>query len=155
MIYRTDYHIHTTYGDGKAAPEEYIEPAIAAGLKEIGFSEHFALFHGREEWSMDPVTGVEKYLKHIADLRDSRDDIKVKIGFEVDFYEKKSYKQLFETYFEMIIAAVASELFDIIAHAQRSVSLPTCFIQSHYHTYQKNGIRACDMMSQLVLSVLS
>ena len=155
MIYRTDYHVHTTYGDGRSAPEEYIAPAIAAGLMEIGFSEHLALFHGKEEWTMDPVTGVEKYLKHITDLRDSCNEIKVKIGFEVDFfpgkgrelgkflsalnvdyligavhymgdgkadffdpefYKGKNFNRLFETYFEMVIEAVSSELFDIIAH---------------------------------------
>ena len=44
MIYRTDYHIHSSFSDGRAAPEDYIAPAIAAGLKEIGFSEHLTLF---------------------------------------------------------------------------------------------------------------
>ena len=154
MIYRTDYHVHTTYGDGKSAPEDYIAPAIAAGLKEIGFSEHLSLFDGKEEWAMDS-TGVEKYLRHITDLRDSHNEIKIKIGFEVDFfsgqeenlskilpflnvdyligavhyigdvsanffdpefYKGKNYNKLFETYFEMVIEAVSSELFDIIAH---------------------------------------
>ena len=154
MIYKTDYHIHTTYGDGKSAPEEYIAPAIAARLKEIGFSEHIALFRGKEEWTMD-ATGVEKYLNHITNLRDNCDEIKVKIGFEVDFfpgeektlgkflpaldvdyligavhyigdssanffdpefYKGKNFNRLFETYFEMVLEAVYSELFDIIAH---------------------------------------
>lgn len=36
MVYRTDYHIHTTFSDGKAAPEEYIAPALSAGISELG-----------------------------------------------------------------------------------------------------------------------
>jgi histidinol-phosphatase (PHP family) len=154
MIYRTDYHIHTTYGDGKSAPEGYIAPAIAAGLKEIGFSEHLALFNDKEEWVMNSKK-VEKYLNHLINLRDSCNEIKIKIGLEVDFYpgeEKelgnflssldnvdyligavhymgdstvdidpgfykgKNFDRLFEVYFEMVMEAVSSELFDIIAH---------------------------------------
>jgi predicted metal-dependent phosphoesterase TrpH len=33
MNYRADYHIHTTYSDGKAAPEEYIREAVAKGIE--------------------------------------------------------------------------------------------------------------------------
>ena len=153
MIYKTDYHVHTTYGDGKSTPEECIAPAIAAGLHEIGFSEHLNLFNDKEEWTMGPE-GVGKYLKHLTNLRDSCNEIKVKIGFEVDFfpgeervlgkflsslnvdyligavhymgdssvvfgpesYKGKNFNRLFEVYFEMVIEAVSSELFDIIGH---------------------------------------
>ena len=154
MIYRTDYHVHTTYGDGKSDPEGYIAPAIKAGLKEIGFSEHLNMSHDKEEWTMD-FTGVEKYLKHITNLRDNCNEIKVRVGFEVDFfpgkeeelgnflstldnvdyligavhymgngadlfdpgfYKGKNLNRIFEVYFEMVIEAVSSELFDIIGH---------------------------------------
>ena len=153
MIYRTDYHVHTTYSDGKSVPEDYIAPAIAAGLKEIGFSEHLNLINDDAVGTMN-FSGIEKYLKHLTALRDSCNEIKVKIGFEVDFfpgeekelgktlpsldvdyligavhymgdgivdfspefYKGKSFNRLFEVYFEMIIEAVSSELFDIIGH---------------------------------------
>ena len=153
MIYKTDYHVHTTYGDGRAAPEDYIAPAIEAGLKEIGFSEHLNLFNAKEDWTMGS-SGVEKYLKHLKNLRDNSNEIKVKIGFEVDFfpgeerelgkflpslevdyligavhymggsivdidpdfYKGKDFNRIFEVYFEMVIEAVSSELFNIIGH---------------------------------------
>ena len=35
MLYRTDYHIHSTFSDGKADPEEYVSAAKSAGLREI------------------------------------------------------------------------------------------------------------------------
>ena len=153
MIYRTDYHVHTTYSDGKSIPEDYIAPAVVAGLKEIGFSEHLNLIDYDAVGTMN-FSGVEKYLKHLTDLRDSCNEIKVKIGFEVDFfpgeekklgrilpsldvdyligavhymgdsvvdfspefYKGKNFNRLFEVYFEMVIEAVSSELFDIIGH---------------------------------------
>ena len=44
MIYRTDYHVHTSFSDGRSDPDDYLAPAQAAGLSEIGFSEHLTLF---------------------------------------------------------------------------------------------------------------
>ena len=35
-----DYHVHSTFSDGKADPRTVVETAIASGLAAIGFSEH-------------------------------------------------------------------------------------------------------------------
>lgn len=153
MIYRTDYHMHSSYSDGRSAPEDYIVPAIAAGLNEIGFSEHLTLFRDLEDWNMNPVN-ISTYINDIENLRKNTNNIKIKIGLEVDFfegkekeihdylsplpldyiigsvhylgektvdvgpefYEGKSIDKLFESYFEFVCSAVASELFDIIGH---------------------------------------
>jgi histidinol-phosphatase (PHP family) len=153
MIYKTDYHMHSTYSDGRSAPEDYIPPAINAGLSEIGFSEHLTLFKDLEDWNMNPVS-ILPYIYHLVELRKTTKNIKIKIGLEVDFfsgktdeiaaylaplpldyiigsvhylgektvdvgpefYEGKSIDRLFESYFESVIDAVASDLFDIIAH---------------------------------------
>lgn len=153
MIYRTDYHIHSSFSDGRAAPEDYIAPALAAGLDEIGFSEHLTLFRESLDWSMN-ASDVEPYLKHINNLSRNVTSIKVRKGLEVDFfpgkekeicsllkktkldyaigsvhylgdstvdmgpefYDGKNIDSLFEVYFDMVDAAAASGLFDIIAH---------------------------------------
>jgi histidinol-phosphatase (PHP family) len=147
MIYKTDYHMHSSFSDGRSAPKDYIAPAIAAGLSEIGFSEHLTLFKDLEDWNMNPIN-VFPYLKHIEFLRTKTRNIKIKTGLEVDFfagktdeirtldyiigsvhylgentvdlgpefYEGKSIDKLFEAYFDSVIAAVESELFDIIGH---------------------------------------
>jgi histidinol-phosphatase (PHP family) len=85
MIYKTDYHVHTWFSDGRAAPEDYIAPAIAAGLKEIGFSEHLTMFRGKLDWSMN-TSQVEPYISAIKTLRDSVNDIIVRTGLEVDYF---------------------------------------------------------------------
>jgi histidinol-phosphatase (PHP family) len=153
MIYRTDYHIHSSFSDGRAAPEDYIPAAVAAGLQEIGFSEHLTLFRGSLDWSMD-ASDIIPYLNHLNSLVGNVSGIKVRKGLEVDFlpgkekdiwsllkktkldyaigsvhylgdfpvdtgpefYDGRNIDNLFETYFENVIAAAASGLFDIIAH---------------------------------------
>ncbi len=153
MVYKTDYHIHTRYSDGRSSPEEYIFSAIDAGLSEIGFSDHLNLFKEAEDWIMNPAN-VPLYISHIEQLRTETNDIKIKTGLEVDFfegreseireflaqlpldfiigsvhyqgdktvdlgpefYEGKNIDILYETYFDTVVAAVSSGMFDIIGH---------------------------------------
>ena len=88
MIYKTDYHMHSSYSDGRSIPEDYVAPAIAAGLSEIGFSEHLTLFKEQEEGNMSPVN-VEPYFNHIEKLRNNTKDLIIKTGLEVDFFKGK------------------------------------------------------------------
>ena len=88
MVYKTDYHMHSIYSDGRSAPEDYIATAITAGISEIGFSEHLTLFKDPEEWNMNPVN-ISPYINHIEILRNQIKNIKIKIGLEVDFFEGK------------------------------------------------------------------
>jgi histidinol-phosphatase (PHP family) len=88
MVYRTDYHIHSCYSDGRSAPEDYIVQAIAAGLSEIGFSEHLTLFRDLEDWNMNPIN-ISPYINHIETLRNNIKNIKIKTGLEVDFFAGK------------------------------------------------------------------
>ena len=153
MIYRTDYHVHTNFSDGRSDPGDYLAPAQAAGLREIGFSEHLTLFSNLEDWNKNPVN-ISQYISHLENLRNNTKNIKIKIGLEVDFfagkekeifaylnslpldyiigsvhylgekpvdggpefYEEKNLDRLFKSYFDSVITASASGLFDIIGH---------------------------------------
>jgi len=88
MIYKTDYHMHSNYSDGRASPEDYIAPALKAGLSEIGFSEHLTLFKEPEDWNMNPAN-ISSYINHIETLKKNSRNIKIKTGLEVDFIEGK------------------------------------------------------------------
>lgn len=88
MHYRTDYHIHTTFSDGKALPEEYIAPAIAAGISELGFSEHLSLYKEDQDWVMNPEN-VSTYIKHIDTVRNNTKRIIIRTGLEVDYIKGK------------------------------------------------------------------
>lgn len=84
MTYRTDYHIHTTFSDGKAPAKEYIQYALSAGLNEIGFSEHLSLFNEKQDWCMNP-SNVRSYIEYINKLKDQFTDIRIKVGLEIDY----------------------------------------------------------------------
>jgi histidinol-phosphatase (PHP family) len=88
MVYRTDYHMHSSFSDGRSLPEEYIDPACAAGLSEIGFSDHITFLEDLDVTNMNHLT-IPTYIKHLQNLRDNIETIKIKIGLEVDFCEGK------------------------------------------------------------------
>src|SRR5512133_2525611 len=88
MIYRTDYHMHSSYSDGRSIPDDYISSAIDAGMSEIGFSEHLTLFKDPEDWNMNPIN-ITPYINHLQTLKSSTSKLKIKIGLEVDFFAGK------------------------------------------------------------------
>lgn len=85
MIYKTDYHLHTFYSDGKAWPEEYISRALEAGISEIGFSDHLTLTEEQQDWSIK-LPLLDEYIKRILELRESADGLIVRLGLEVDYF---------------------------------------------------------------------
>lgn len=153
MPYRTDYHIHTIFSDGKASPLDYVKRAAVAGISELGFSEHLSLFRENQEWCMDPEN-AGNYIGHLEQLKNNSEGIIIRKGLEIDyypgkeeelgkfldtldldyrigsvhylgektvdngpdFYEGKDIDRLFDNYFDTVIAAVSSGLFDFIAH---------------------------------------
>lgn len=88
MYYTTDYHIHTTFSDGKAAPEEYIAPAVASGISEMGFSEHLSLFKDNRDWCMNPQN-IGSYLVYIDNVRKNSENLIIKTGLEIDYIQGK------------------------------------------------------------------
>jgi len=77
-----DYHIHTTFSDGRSSHEDYIEAAVEKKLDEIGFSDHVCL---REvDWAMK-LSDAPAMVKKVTNLKkESR--ISVKLGVEMDFF---------------------------------------------------------------------
>jgi histidinol-phosphatase (PHP family) len=88
MVYKTDYHMHTLYSDGRSVPEEYVAAAITEGMMEIGFSEHLNLFVENEDWIMNPCN-LSPYFLHLENLRNNTKELKIKIGLEVDYFTGK------------------------------------------------------------------
>ena len=84
MIYGTDYHVHTTYSDGRREPEAYIGAALKLGLREIGFSDHLNPAGGPSEWCM-PHDRLPRYAEHLLRLRKEHKDIAIRLGLEIDY----------------------------------------------------------------------
>lgn len=80
-----DYHIHTTYCDGKNSPREVVEEAIFQGLEEIGFSVHSWTFF--DETYCIKKDRICDYVNEINSLKNEfKDKIKIYCGVEQDYY---------------------------------------------------------------------
>ena len=152
-----DYHIHTTFcNHANGTMRQYVKQAISAGLREMGFSDHNPLpAHFNNHYRMLPDE-LQIYLNIINDLQIQFQQIKIRVGVELDYIEEAvdylgkfvaennfdyiigsvhylnmnasqhlaylkdihNYEkaELFQIYFENIEKAIATGLFDIIAH---------------------------------------
>ena len=81
---RSDFHVHTTFADGKNTPEEMVLAAISAKMEAIGFSEH-AYVPFDPGFCMSPESSV-LYRREIARLKDEyAGRIKILCGVEMDY----------------------------------------------------------------------
>ena len=85
---KRDFHIHSTFSDGKHTPEELVEYAISIGMTHIGFSDHS--YTPFDDSYCLPADGEAEYKKEILRLRDKyKDKISVYVGIEEDYYSEK------------------------------------------------------------------
>ncbi len=84
---KADFHMHTTYCDGKSTPEEMIKSAIAKGLTAVGLSGHASLPLQIEDTSSMTEAGAIAYRAEIAALKETyKDQITVLCGIEQDYF---------------------------------------------------------------------
>jgi len=88
---RTSYHCHTVITHGHSTASEYVRAAIAAGLDELGISEHYTLlpkdwgYPETLEWSM-PRNGLPNYFRALHAARaEAGDKLVLRFGLEADF----------------------------------------------------------------------
>lgn len=85
-----NYHTHTHWCDhATGTPEEYIQIAIAGGIKHMGFSDHapWIFPDGYESHFRVPMARVGDYFAELRQLREKyRDQIELHIGFEMEYY---------------------------------------------------------------------
>lgn len=78
-----DYHMHTCYCDGKNTAEEMVQAAIAAGLTEMGISEHSHTAFDDTYCLSEEAT--HKFRQEMQNLREKyKDQIPIRIGLEMD-----------------------------------------------------------------------
>ncbi len=89
-----DYHIHTTFSDGKNVYLDYLKKAKEIGATEIGFSDHITLHS--VDWRTDPKNYSKLKEELSAICNNKASEISVKFGLEVDYfpYEEKEIAAL-------------------------------------------------------------
>ena len=84
-----NYHTHTARcGHAVGEDREYVEQAVQAGLKVLGFSDHcpWVFPDGYESPIRMKLREVDGYFSSLTKLRDEyRDDITIYIGFETEY----------------------------------------------------------------------
>lgn len=81
------YHNHTTWSDGAPTLAAQIQAARAAGLDELGISDHYVLYPGGVEidWSM-PVDLLGDYVLQLRAAAAETRDLTLRIGIEADYF---------------------------------------------------------------------
>ena len=83
--FRTNYHTHTTYCDGKNSPEEIVSEAVRLGMTELGFSGHS--YTSIDESYCMSKEGMHKYFDEIGKLREQyAGKIRILRGIEMDYF---------------------------------------------------------------------
>ena len=85
-----NYHTHTYLcGHASGTPKEYVEKAIAGGIKYMGFSDHIP--HRRKDGTESsyrvPFQKARAYAAEICSLREQyKRKIEIRMGFESEYY---------------------------------------------------------------------
>ncbi len=94
-----DYHVHSTYCDGKSALRENIESAIGLSMDIIGFSGHS---HTKNSVYAMTEQGTKEYIREISALKNEyADKITVLCGLEKDYYSNDD-----ESAFDYVIGSL-------------------------------------------------
>lgn len=84
------YHNHTyRCNHASGSEKEFIEKAIAAGIKTLGFSDHAPMPFDNGYYShfRMKLNETDEYIKTLESLRDEyKNDINIRIGFEAEYY---------------------------------------------------------------------
>lgn len=87
----SDYHIHTTFCDGRATPEEIILQAIEDGVSIVGFAGHSYM---ENEWFSMKDETADQYCTNIRELAEKyAGRIEVYCGIEKDFYSPQDMRR--------------------------------------------------------------
>lgn len=83
----TSYHNHTNWSDGAPTLAAQIHAAKAAGLDELGISDHYVLYPGGEQvdWSL-PLDLLGDYVLELRAAATEVRGLTLRLGIEADFF---------------------------------------------------------------------
>jgi len=90
MLYKTNYHTHSNFCDGKQSLAEMAQTAFTKGIKILGFSAHTALPFA-SFWHMD-TRKYSEYFLAVANLKkEYKGRMEILAGVEADYLPPVSY----------------------------------------------------------------
>lgn len=110
---KANYHTHTTRCHHASGSEkEYVEAAIASGLKVLGFSDHtpYPFPENHSHHIRMQMHELENYVNTVLALRDEyRKDIEIRLGLEVEYCPD---------YFDLLCKEISDYPIEYFLHAQ-------------------------------------
>ena len=105
-----DNHIHTKlckHAEGDVF--EYVEKAIANGIKEIAFTDHIPLPENFDPAHRMQIKEIDIYSHWVMRAKEKYPEIKIRYGIEADYYE--GYERFTEKFltrydFDIVIMSV-------------------------------------------------
>jgi len=88
-MYKSNYHCHSLYCDGKASLQDFAEEALRRGFHTLGFSSHAPVpFY--TDWNM-PKEKMTEYLQEIQHLKVLyQGKLHLYAGLEIDYIDSKN-----------------------------------------------------------------
>ena len=85
-----NYHTHTwRCGHAKGTDEQYVQAAIDAGFKVLGFSDHGPYRNRSFLDSRMDFSQVDEYYQSCNQLKEKyKNQIDIKIGFELEYFDE-------------------------------------------------------------------
>ncbi|MEM2940970.1 MAG: histidinol-phosphatase [Thermoproteota archaeon] len=108
---KVNYHIHSTYSDGKATIKDYVQEAIRKDFNEIAFTEHLAVRPGSMKklyYSIEP-SKLGEYLSEVREVGKQFPVLRLKAGLEVDYFpgSEKILRDILGSYdFDFLMGSV-------------------------------------------------
>lgn len=101
-----DLHNHTPLcNHAEGSVEQYVEAAIAKGIKYFGFSDHAPMdFDPKYRMSFDEMPLYEKMVKDVKDKY--ADKIEVLLGYEVDYLKNRVDERVVNASVDYLIGSV-------------------------------------------------
>ena len=92
MPWRADFHVHTTFCDGKNTAEEMVLSAIEKGFSVLGFSGH-APMPFETDWCMTEESAL-CYREEVTRLKEKyKGKIRIYCGIEQDYFSEASVSE--------------------------------------------------------------
>lgn len=83
----SNYHSHSTFCDGRSAPEDFVRFALSNGFRAYGFSSHSPLPF-ETIWNMSAID-MPEYLGEINRLKDKyKDRLEIYVSLEIDYLDE-------------------------------------------------------------------
>ncbi len=131
-----DFHVHSTYCDGKNTLEEMVRSAIDLKMTRIGFSGH-AYTPFTDEYCMSPEDTL-RYAQDIAELKEKyAGKIKILCGLEMDYFSDEPQIKTDYRIASVHYVKKNGKYIDVDAGADKFKSAAEMFFDGDYYAYAK------------------